>query len=362
MNVCIAAGGTGGHLYPGIALAQEMVRQEKESDIQFVGTRRGLESRILPATGFDLCCIAVRGVMGKSPIGALRALAQLPLGIAQCIGLLRRRRSELVIGIGGYTSPPLLVAAFLLGIPRVIVEPNVVPGLANRVLSRIANLVLLGFEETRECFRGVQTRVVGMPLRHEFRGCAEREGVRGRESARRTLLVFGGSQGSRAINREVIRTLSQLHSTSLQLRVVHQTGEEDCMAVREQYADMGIDATVVVTLNDMPQAYADADLVICRAGAGTISELTACGRPAILIPFPAAAQNHQLRNAQVIENQGAAVVIEESQFGGEVLADMIQSLMTDFDRLEGMAERSRWLGHPRATEESVNCCRELLAS
>ncbi|HIO70087.1 MAG TPA: undecaprenyldiphospho-muramoylpentapeptide beta-N-acetylglucosaminyltransferase [Nitrospirales bacterium] len=361
MNVCIAAGGTGGHLYPGIALAQEMMRQDENSQVQFVGTQRGLEARVLPEVGFELCCIAVRGVIGKNPVRAFAALIQLPYAIGQCIRLLRRKRAELVIGIGGYTSPPLLVAALCLGIPRVIVEPNVIPGMANRVLGRIASMVLLAFEETTRFFIGTPTRVVGVPLRREFHRCPDIATNVGRHDHQRTIFVFGGSQGSRVINRVVVRALSLLMKHRSGLRIVHQTGEADCVFVRHSYAERHVDATVVVSLDDMPKAYASADVVISRAGAGTIAELTACGKPAILIPFPSAASQHQLRNAERMVKAGAAVLIEETDLSDQLLADAIRTLLDDANRLAVMAQRSLALANPDATEQSIMCCRECIA-
>lgn len=360
MNVCIAAGGTGGHLYPGIALAQEMMRQDETSHVQFVGTPRGLEARVLPEVGFELCCIAARGVMGRNPVRALAALAYLPYAIGQCMSLLRRKRAELVIGIGGYTSPPLLVAAFFLGIPRVIVEPNVIPGMANRVLSRIADMVLLAFEESKRFFVGTPTRVVGVPLRREFQRCTDSETNGKRHGAQQSILVFGGSQGSRAINRLVVRAIALLNAPRPGLRIVHQTGEADCVFIRHSYAERRLDATVVASLNNMSKAYAEADVVISRAGAGTIAELTACGKPAILIPFPSAAAQHQLRNAEIMARAGAAVVVEESGLSDRLLADTIRTLFDDPTRLATMAQRSLALAKHDATEQSVAYCRECI--
>ena len=360
MNVCIAAGGTGGHLYPGIALAQELMRQDEKSQVQFVGTPRGLEARVLPEVGFELCCIAVRGVMGRNPVRALAALAHLPYAIGQCIRLLRRTRSELVIGIGGYTSPPLLLAARYLGIPRVIVEPNVIPGVANRMLSRFADIVLLAFDDTKRFFIGVPTRVVGVPLRREFQRCPDIESTGRRHGDRHTVLVLGGSQGSRAINRVVVRAISLLNSHRPGLRIVHQTGAADYLFVRHSYAERQVDATVVASLDDMPSAYAAADIVISRAGAGTIAELTACGKPAILIPFPSATSQHQLRNAEMMLNAGAAVLIEESRLSDRWLADTIRTLIGDVHSLATMAGCSLSLAKHDATEKSIRCCRELI--
>tara|TARA_B100000315_G_scaffold256548_2_gene302720 strand:- start:2673 stop:3779 length:1107 start_codon:yes stop_codon:yes gene_type:complete len=360
MNVCIAAGGTGGHLYPGIALAQEMMRQDKKSQVQFVGTPRGLEAQVLPMVGFELRCIAARGFMGAHPLMALVSLVQLPYAIGQCIRLLRKKRFELVIGIGGYTSPPLLFAALCLGIPRVLVEPNVIPGMANKVLCRIADMVLLSFEETKRSFPGIPTRVVGVPLRREFQDCQGIKRVIGWHDDRHTILVFGGSQGSRTINRVVVHAISLLNASRASLRIVHQAGGSDCLFVRHSYAERQLDVTVVASLDDMAASYAKADLVVCRAGAGTIAELTACGKPAILIPFPSAAGQHQLRNAEVMVNAGAAVLIDEAHLSGQLLADTIEALLNDTNRLSIMGKHSMALGKHGATEKSIMSCRELV--
>ena len=360
MNVCIAAGGTGGHLYPGIALAQEMMRQDATSHVHFVGTRRGLEARVLPEVGFELCCIAARGVMGQRPKQALGALMRLPYAVAQCIRLLRRKRSELVIGIGGYTSPPLLFAAFCLGIPRVVVEPNVIPGMANRTLSKIANLVLLGFEDTVHAFVGTPTRVVGVPLRYEFQRYSEHVMKSEWHGSHHTILVFGGSQGSRTINRAVVQAVSRLKKRHPNLCIVHQAGSVDCVFVRHSYAERHVDATVVVSLDDMPAAYARADFVISRAGASTIAELTACGKPAILIPFPTAAKQHQLYNAEVMVRAGAAVLVQESHIGDRLFTDVMRTLLDDAECRMRMARRSAALAKPNATKQSVRWCRELI--
>ncbi len=360
MNVCIAAGGTGGHLYPGIAIAQEIIRQDGSSQVQFVGTERGLEARVLPEVDFELYCIGVRGVMGRNPVKALAALSQLPYAIGQCIQLLRQKRSELVIGIGGYTSPPLLLAARCLGIPRVIIEPNVIPGMANHILSRIANMVLLAFDETKRFFIRVPSHVVGVPLRREFQRCPDIKSKGRQPGSQGAILVLGGSQGSRAINRVAVRALSLLQTRCPGLRIVHQTGAGDYLFVRHNYAEQNVDATVIASLDDMPKAYAAADVVISRAGAGSIAELTACGKPAILIPFPSAASQHQLRNAEIMLDAGAAVLIEESHLSNQLLANTIQTLIRDPSRLAEMAQCSVALAKHDATEDSVRCCRELI--
>ena len=360
MRVCIAAGGTGGHLYPGIALAEELLRQSEKSQVEFVGTRRGLEARVLPNTGFRLSCIAVRGVMGASPLMALMAIVQLPIAIMQCIFLLRRKRSELVIGIGGYSSPPLILAAFCLGIPRVIVEPNIIPGMANRLASKVADLALLAFGETKRAFQSVPTKVVGVPLRKEFESVPIQTSSGGPASGQETILILGGSQGSRAINRAVIRALSILGDRCSGIHIIHQAGEADYIFVRHLYAEMDIDAVVVASLNDVRKAYADANFVICRSGAGTIAELAACGKASILIPFPSSSKHHQLRNAEFMSNAGASILIEEACLTGEVLASAISGLLDDRAALMEMEEHSLFLSKRDATSQSIKFCKELI--
>ncbi|MEK6605290.1 MAG: undecaprenyldiphospho-muramoylpentapeptide beta-N-acetylglucosaminyltransferase [Nitrospirota bacterium] len=363
MRVIIAAGGTGGHLYPGVALAREFERQMPGSETMFVGTTRGLETNVVPREGFELITIAARGVMGKGVGGALQGLAMVPLGVAQCLAVCRKRRPDLAIGVGGYTSPPLILAAFLLGIKRVIVEPNVYPGVANRVLSPIANLVFVSFSDAVPYFGSNKTRIVGTPIRREFLHAPILSGGEegGSETRGFTVLVLGGSQGARSINRAMIAAVPALVTAHPGLRVIHQTGERDRDEVAAAYrACPSIQAEVTSFLYDMPRAFRQADLIVSRSGATTVAEITACGKPAVLIPFPHAIHGHQDRNARVLEGAGAAQVIVDARLSGELLAGAISALLVRPDRLREMARCSKSLGQADAAQQVVAACRDLV--
>ncbi|MBM4124967.1 MAG: undecaprenyldiphospho-muramoylpentapeptide beta-N-acetylglucosaminyltransferase [Nitrospira sp.] len=360
MNIVVAAGGTGGHLYPAVALAREFIRQDPASAVLFVGTERGIESKVLPREGFALAKITAKPVMGRGVRRAVGAVLALPLGLWQSIALLRARRAQLVIGIGGYTSPPVLVAAFLLGIPRVILEPNAYPGLANKVLGPIADLVFLAFDAAAPYFRRARVRVVGTPIRRAFYDAGE-GAVSGRQG-RKTLLVFGGSQGAHAINQAMVEALPHLRAEREGLAVIHQTGEADHGWVKEAYRTAGFEAQaeVVPFLFDMPRAVQSADLVVSRSGAVSLAELTACGKAAILIPLPTAIYHHQERNARVMEGAGAAVVLLQQDLTGPKLAQTIEALLGDRDRLLSMGGRSRALGRTDSAESIVRDCLTLV--
>jgi len=361
MRVIIAAGGTGGHLYPGVALAREFERQVPGSEAIFVGTTRGLETNVVPREGFELITIAARGVMGKGVSGALQGLAVVPLGVAQCLAVCRQQRPDLAIGIGGYTSPPLILAAFLLGIKRVIVEPNVYPGVANRVLSPVVNLVFVSFADTAAYFGSRKTRIVGTPIRREFLEAPILPGGRSTEARGLTVLVLGGSQGARSINRAMVAALPALAAAHPGLRVIHQTGERDCDEVAAAYrACPSIHADVTPFLYDMPRAFRQADLIVSRSGATTVAEITACGKPAVLIPFPHAVHGHQERNARVMERAGAAHVIVDARLSDNVLAGAILALLARPDRLREMERCSKSLGQADAAERIVSECRALV--
>jgi UDP-N-acetylglucosamine--N-acetylmuramyl-(pentapeptide) pyrophosphoryl-undecaprenol N-acetylglucosamine transferase len=371
MRVMIAAGGTGGHLYPGVALAREFERQAPGSETIFIGTTRGLETKVVPREGFELMTIEAQGVMGKGWWGAVRGLAVVPVGLAQCLAICRQRRPDIAIGLGGYTSPPLVLAALLLGIRRVILEPNVHPGMANRVLSPIANLIFVSFAETARYFRTSKTRVVGTPIRREFLEASVRAGggpadappgpTAGSETRGFTVLVLGGSQGARSINRAMIAALPALTAAHPSLRVIHQTGERDYEEVAAAYRKLSPpEMEVVPFLYDIPRAFRQADLIVSRSGATTVAEITVSGKPAIFIPFPHAVQGHQERNARVLERAGAAQVIVDAHLSGEVLAGAISALLAHPDRLIEMGRCSKALGQAAAAEQVVMACRELV--
>lgn len=367
MRVIIAAGGTGGHLYPGVALAREFQRQASPVEIIFVGTKRGLESKVVPEQGFELITIFARGIMGKGWLGGLHGLAVIPAGLMQCLALCRSRRPDLVIGIGGYTSPPVIAAAWLLGIKRVLLEPNAYPGMANRLVAPLANLVFVAFADAVSFFGNMKTRVVGTPIRREFLEGIQQGRHPGTYSAAPVILVLGGSQGARSINRAMAAAFPVLATALPGLRVIHQTGERDFEATQQAYAasmqavEAHVNAPEVVPfLFDVPRAMTGTDLVVSRSGATTVAEITACGKPAILIPFPHAIHGHQERNARVLEQAGAAHLILDQQLTVEGLAEIIQQLFKNPERLQDMQQHSRGLGRTNSAEQVVAACRSLV--
>jgi UDP-N-acetylglucosamine--N-acetylmuramyl-(pentapeptide) pyrophosphoryl-undecaprenol N-acetylglucosamine transferase len=322
--------------------------------------------------------IEARGVMGKSWWGAVQGLAVVPVGLVQCLAICRQRRPDLAIGLGGYTSPPLILAALLLGIRRVILEPNVHPGMATRVLSPIANLIFVSFAETARYFRTSKTRVMGTPIRREFLEASILTGggpadappgpTASAETRGFTVLVLGGSQGARSINQAMVAALPMLLTAHPSLRVIHQTGERDYEKVAAAYRNSTSAGSppaqieVVPFLYDIPRAFRQADLIVSRSGATTVAEITVSGKPAIFIPFPHAVQGHQERNARVLERAGAAQVIVDAHLSGEVLAGAISALLASPNRLIEMGRCSKALGQTDAAEQVVAACRELVGT
>ena len=356
-SIVIAAGGTGGHLYPAVALAKEFQRQQSKTMITFVGTGKSLENSILAHEGFSVAHIDVKGIVGRGGLAALKSVFLLPRAIWQSIKILRTRSADLVIGTGGYFSPPVVFAAALLGIRRIIMEPNAIPGLANRVLGPIADRVFLAFESARTYFKDGKVRIVGTPVREEFF-----LDVPVSAKNKKTLLVFGGSQGAKAINTAVVEALRQSSILRGSFAVIHQTGDSDHGRVKTAYESAGIEAEVVPFLFDMPHVLKSADLVVSRSGAGTLAELAVCGKAAILIPFPHATHGHQEKNARSVESAGAAVVIRESELSGGRLSQEIEKLIGDPGRLREMSERSFSGRNVDATKNMIRECQDLMAS
>lgn len=357
MQVLIAGGGTGGHLYPGIALAREFERLVPGSRVLFVGTAKGLEARIIPQEGYELRTIKIGGLMGKGIMRGLLTLLGIPYSLYQSFQLLREVRPALVIGVGGYASGPVVFMAWLLRLPRVLVEPNAHPGWTNRILSPLAHRIFVAFEETgRELGGAAKVRVSGNPVRREIGECPSRSQ---RTPPAWTLLIMGGSQGAHTINKAVVSALGLLKPMKNELRIIHQTGDRDYGWVREAYDQHGFSGTVTPYLSNISEAYAESDLVISRAGATTVAELLACGRPSILIPFPYAAHGHQEANARALEKAGAAQMIRDTDLTGPGLASKIQTLLSDPKGLQEMARQSRALGRPHAATEIVKDCLEI---
>jgi UDP-N-acetylglucosamine--N-acetylmuramyl-(pentapeptide) pyrophosphoryl-undecaprenol N-acetylglucosamine transferase len=356
MNVVIAAGGTGGHLYPAIAYAKEFVRRDPQSQVLFIGSGKSLEGEILKKEGLAFEQIHVEGLVGRTPLQRIRAIGLLPRSIWQSMGLLRTHHVDLVIGTGGYFSPPVILAAWILRIPRVLLEPNAMPGLANRVLGPFADRIFLAFENARQFFREGRTEVIGTPVRKEFL----LEHPLPAPSQMSRLLVFGGSQGAQAINTAVLEAVAASPRIRQQLTITHQTGPADLDRVRAEYVRMGVDADVQPFLFDMPMHLLRADLVVCRSGASTLAELAAYGKVGILVPFPHATHQHQDKNAQAVVDQGAARVIPQAQLTGARLAEDIERFLAHPEELRAMAERSWALRKVHATEQMVQACVSLV--
>lgn len=356
MKLLLAGGGTGGHLFPAVALAQGLLQRDQASSVQFVGTERGLEARLLPKLGLPLETIDMAGFVGRGLSGKLQLLPKLVRSLGQARRILRRFQPDLVVGVGGYASVPVLLSAKLGGIPFLIHEQNAVAGLSNRILGRWAKRICLSFPDRQQQFPAERVVLTGNPVREGLSALGDKLPQNG------SLLIFGGSRGARAINQCVVAMLPLLEKHLGRLQILHQAGEEDLAMVREGYKAAGFDpAQVVPFIDDMTAAYKDASLVICRAGATTIAELTVCGRPAILVPYPYAAGDHQTVNALALEQAGAAFLLPQPEMNPERLVDLTVDLYRDSARLQEMANRSRALGHPDATERLLSECDKLLS-
>ena len=359
MTVVIAAGGTGGHLYPAVALAREFLRRDPSTKILFVGTARGIESKVLAHEGFELALITAKPVMGKGLLEVMQGVISVPMGLWQSLQILRRRRANVVIGVGGYTSPTMLVAAALKGIARVILEPNAYPGLANKVVAPFAQRIFLAFESAAASFDRRKVRVVGTPIRQEFLAQSGLNDASSKKSPPR-LLIFGGSQGAKAINSAMLDGVALLVERLPGLSITHQTGESDHERVSRVYRTLGIQAEIVPFLYDMPTVLRAADLVVARAGAMTIAELTACGKPAILIPLPTAIYDHQMKNARAMEAAGGATVLPQAELTGARLSELISAILLDPQRLQTMRNKSWEMRRIDAGEAIVRECYALM--
>jgi UDP-N-acetylglucosamine--N-acetylmuramyl-(pentapeptide) pyrophosphoryl-undecaprenol N-acetylglucosamine transferase len=344
MRAILAGGGTGGHIIPALAIAQQL-KTKYGAEVLFVGTSRGMEKRLVPQAGFELRLVEVGALNRVSLVTKLKTMFSLPSAIWQARGIVRDFDADVVIGVGGYASGPAMMAAVLSGVPTVAFEPNVVPGFANRVVARWVSAAAVQFEQTGRYFKNF--KVTGVPVRPAF---FEIAGVRGRDP-RPTLLVFGGSQGAHAINQAVLNALPMLREHMPELRIIHQTGERDLADAQAAYQRAGFDAEVSAFIPDMPGYFSRADLVLCRAGASTVGEIAAAGKPAIFVPFPRAADDHQKVNAQALERVGAAVLLEEADLTGESLSETVIALLLDPNRLQQMGKAARQLAHPAAAQD-----------
>lgn len=359
LRLLIAAGGTGGHVYPGIALARHFQLRCPGTEVAFLGHAGGMEERLLPREGFNLHTVRVEALKGRTRKAQAWALGVLGLGTWQALCLLRRWRPHLLIGAGGYVMGPAVLAATLLRIPRVLLEQNVIPGLTVRALARFAHKVFTTFPESQKYLPGRQLECTGTPIRRDIWETTPTT-TEPPDPSRFHLFIFGGSQGAHRINQAVMEALPWLAPHHQQLSIVHQTGEADLEAVTQAYAHTQLRAEVCAFIHDMPRRYHWAHLVLCRAGASTIAELTACGKPALLVPYPYAADDHQRLNALALQHQEAAQVILDAECTGQRLAEALQPLLRNPALLQHQATRSRSLGRPQAADAIVTACLQLL--
>jgi UDP-N-acetylglucosamine--N-acetylmuramyl-(pentapeptide) pyrophosphoryl-undecaprenol N-acetylglucosamine transferase len=355
LRVLIAGGGTGGHLYPGIAVARELLSRRPDASVTFVGTAKGIEARVIPREGFILDVIRSGGLKGKSLAERIRGVLLLPTSFSDAARVLSARRPHIVIGVGGYSSGPVVLTAARRGIPTMVLEQNAVPGFTNRRLAARVDAAAVTFESTKAFF-GAKGFVSGNPVRPEFFRPPERTG--GADEVR--VLVFGGSQGAHAINVAMVEAAARLAAGDERLHITHQTGERDVEMVRAGYRSAGLQADVEPFLYDRGRQLGEADVVVCRAGATTLAELAAAGKAAILVPLPTATDDHQRRNAEAVAEAGGADVLLQSAMDGASLSERILSLARDRERRIRMGEAARSLARPAAAKAIVDRALELV--
>ena len=355
MKLLLAGGGTGGHLFPAIAVAEQLKREEPNAEILFVGTERGLEARMLPELGWKLRTVEMSGWAGLGWLARIKVLGKLVQSFVQSRVILKEFKPDVVVGVGGYASVPVLLAAKTMNIPYLIHEQNAWPGLANRLLGRWAKRVCLSFDEADRAFYRSATVLTGNPVRAAMENCPAPT------EEKACLLVFGGSQGARAINRAVVAALPFLEEWRGQLEIIHQSGQTDYTETLRGYQENGWpNIEVQPFIVDMAQAYAKATLIICRAGATTLAELTACGRPAVLVPYPHAAAGHQSVNAQAMAAKGAALMMAEDDLTPQRLAKLVSGLLHDRTSLMTMAGAAKRLARRGAAARLLQECRSVL--
>ncbi len=357
MRIIIAAGGTGGHLFPGIALAEEFKIKNEGSKVLFIGTTREMEKRILSPQDFIFKSLEVSSLKGKNLFDMLKSLISIPKSIFKSIIIIKNFNPDLVIGLGGYVSGPVVLAAALMGFKTAIHEQNTFPGLTNRILNKITHLIFVSFEQSLSYFPKGKTMLSGNPIRKQ---CSEALSSRSLRSPF-TLLILGGSLGSHQINCAMIDALEDLLPIRDKIKIIHQTGGKDLSLVKEAYQNKGFSAEVSTFIDQIVNAYQQASLVISRAGATTLAELMAQRRASILIPYPLAANQHQHLNAMAVVSQKAALMIDPEQITGKRLAELILNLYQHPEHLSEMENNAGKLGRPKAAQEIVDHCYKLIA-
>ena len=353
-QIVISGGGTGGHIYPAIGIAKELIQLHAETEVVFIGGVDRLESTLVPQHGFRFLPISVAGFPRRLTWQWIPVIYRVCSGFVKSLSLLKNLNPSVVVGTGGYVCGPVLFAAVLLGIPTVIQEQNAAPGLTNRILARWAKAIYLAFKTAGTHFPNGKTTVMGNPIRRTIgavKRTRETYDSLGLDPERKTIFVMGGSQGAQAINQNMMEALDDLVPFHQQLQFIHQTGKVDYAVVKARYQASSLRHLVQPYFDPIETIYAIADLMVCRAGGMTIAEITACGIPAIFIPLPTAAGDHQRLNAQAIAEMGGGVVLNQGTLTGAKLAEEIIRIVNDPEEQQGMANRSRQLGNPHAGEE-----------
>jgi len=360
IRLIVTGGGTGGHLFPGISLAQAMMLADPGCEVLFIGTERKIDKTALSNLGFATRSIKSQGIKGKSFFAVLKALFQQPLALWEAAGIIRRFKPDLVFGVGGYVTGPVILAARLLGVTTCIHEQNSIPGLANKLLGYIANKIFVSLPGSEKYFPASKTILSGNPVRNTIlKVSREAKPESGQESS--TLLILGGSQGARRLNSLMLEAAENILSKlSPPPFIIHQTGGHDKDHVQRKYVELGLNARVQDFFSDMAEIYSQADLIISRAGATTLAELTVFHKPVILIPFPFAADNHQEINGQYLVEAGAGLMFRQADLTGDKLGMEIKRVLEDKKLLTEMAENSGKVARPEATDTIINACMELL--
>ena len=353
MRVIFAGGGTGGHLFPGLAVARELQQRDSMTEILFVGTEQGIEARILPREGFRLETIPVRGLKGRGIRGLLDAAWGIPSGLYRSLMIIRNFQPDVIIGLGGYASGPVLLAGKLRRLRCVIMEQNLRPGFTNKLLARFVDRVFTSYRESEAYFFGGKVLEMGNPVRWPKLPAVK-------PSGKFVLLIFGGSAGAHRVNLAVVDAMRTLTDIAGELQIIHQTGQADFAAIKAAYDSLPFAAEVLPFIEKMDEAYARADLVVCRAGATTVAELTAFGKAAILVPYPYAIYDHQRWNAQSLRDQGAAEMILDQELKGDLLAGRVRAYVSDRQRIAAMAAAARRMGRPEAAARIVDECYALV--
>jgi len=354
MKIVIAGGGTGGHIFPAISIAEEIMKQSDDNEVLFVGTNNGMEKDLIPSLGFNLKIINSRGIIGKGFMYKIKSIISALNGIFSSFGILRSFQPDLVLGVGGYVSGPTVLSAYLSFIPTAICEQNTVPGVTNRILSKFTKKIFVTFKDSINYFPEDKVVVTGNPLRSSL---IESSLIEEEIKSGFTVFIMGGSQGATNLNALIPGALAALKIRGL--NVVHQTGRTDMEEVDKKYKELGIDAEVYTFIDDIAEYYRNSDLIISRSGAGAISEITAFGKASVLIPYPYAAHNHQYLNARFMENAGASVLINEEELTEKYLSAKIEEILIK-DKLSLMSEASIKLAKPDAAKEIVEQLYSLL--